>query len=123
MNKIVELIINLEEFEFDDLGVEIMSLVDRPAIEVGWMAFNEDGMECQDCFDLDGACWPGYEAIGMKTLNGKQVPNCVPVENSLNSQDSLFESFTDYPEGAKNNAKRAIEYKEANDISCCTIRS
>ncbi len=37
--------------------------------------------ECEDCFDLDEACWPGYEAIGMKTKNGKQVPNCVPIEN------------------------------------------
>ena len=45
INKIVELIINLEEFEFDDLGVEIMSLVDKPAIEVGWMAFNEDELD------------------------------------------------------------------------------
>ena len=31
-------------------------------------------------FDLDEACWPGYEAIGVKKLNGKTVPNCVPVE-------------------------------------------
>lgn len=92
MNKIVELIINLEEFEFDDLGVEIMSLVDRPAIEVGWMAFNEEQLECQDCFDLDGACWPGYEAIGMKNLNGKQVPNCVPVQNSQNSLNDDFQA-------------------------------
>ena len=155
VNKIVELIINLEEFEFDDLGVEIMSLVDKPAIEVGWMAFAEeefafrenpdcpdgfehempdgtwmcgktmggysakfvdkipgesedayigrcipvlkgegydddqaaaicyDAFKCpegQDCYDLDDACWPGYEAIGVKTLNGRTVPNCVPVE-------------------------------------------
>jgi hypothetical protein len=42
MNKIVELVINLEEFEFEDLGVEILSLVDRPAIEVEWMAFSEE---------------------------------------------------------------------------------
>ena len=42
MNKIVELIINLEEFEFEDLVVEIMSLVDMPAIEVGWMAFAKE---------------------------------------------------------------------------------
>lgn len=27
---------------------------------------------------LKDACWEGYEAIGMKTKNGKQVPNCVP---------------------------------------------
>lgn len=23
-------------------------------------------------------CWKGYEAIGMKSKNGKKVPNCVP---------------------------------------------
>ena len=27
---------------------------------------------------LKDACWDGYEAYGMKTKNGKQVPNCVP---------------------------------------------
>ena len=36
----------------------------------------------EDYFDLDGACWPGYEAIGMKDKNGKKVPNCVPIENA-----------------------------------------
>jgi hypothetical protein len=29
---------------------------------------------------LEGACWEGYEAIGMKDLDGKMVPNCVPVK-------------------------------------------
>lgn len=24
-------------------------------------------------------CWAGYEMIGMKKKNGKEVPNCVPV--------------------------------------------
>ena len=57
INKIVELIINLEEFEFEDLGVEIMSLVDKPAIEVGWMAFNEDEMEFRENAD----CPDGFE--------------------------------------------------------------
>ena len=25
-------------------------------------------------------CWKGYEAVGMKTKNGRKVPNCVPVK-------------------------------------------
>jgi hypothetical protein len=29
---------------------------------------------------LKNACWKGYTAIGMKTKNGKKVPNCVPVK-------------------------------------------
>ena len=26
-------------------------------------------------------CWDGYEMIGMKEKDGKEVPNCVPVKN------------------------------------------
>jgi len=29
---------------------------------------------------LEGACWKGYTAVGMKDKNGKKVPNCVPVK-------------------------------------------
>ena len=29
---------------------------------------------------LEDACWTGYEAIGTKILNGKEVPNCVPIK-------------------------------------------
>ena len=29
---------------------------------------------------LDDACWSGYEAIGTKELDGKSVPNCVPIK-------------------------------------------
>jgi len=28
--------------------------------------------------DLGDACWEGYEAVGTKKKNGKEVPNCVP---------------------------------------------
>ena len=28
---------------------------------------------------LDSACWEGYEAIGTKILDGREVPNCVPI--------------------------------------------
>lgn len=30
---------------------------------------------------LDDACWEGYEAIGTKMLDGREVPNCVPVKD------------------------------------------
>jgi hypothetical protein len=29
---------------------------------------------------LEDACWEGYEAIGTKIVNGREVPNCVPIE-------------------------------------------
>ena len=30
--------------------------------------------------DLEDACWEGYEPIGTKELDGKTVPNCVPIK-------------------------------------------
>ena len=30
--------------------------------------------------EKDDPCWKGYEMIGMKKKNGKEVPNCVPKE-------------------------------------------
>jgi hypothetical protein len=31
----------------------------------------------------DGPCWEGYEQIGMKMKDGKKVPNCVPINASI----------------------------------------
>jgi hypothetical protein len=28
---------------------------------------------------LEYACWEGYEAIGTKDMDGREVPNCVPI--------------------------------------------
>jgi hypothetical protein len=27
----------------------------------------------------DDPCWPGYEQIGTKDMDGREVPNCVPI--------------------------------------------
>lgn len=35
---------------------------------------------------LEGACWPGYEAVGLKELGGRMVPNCVPVKEEQSKQ-------------------------------------
>jgi len=40
--------------------------------------------------DLEDACWPGYEAIGTKELDGKTVPNCVPIKEE---QRTVKEGF------------------------------
>ena len=29
---------------------------------------------------LEDSCWDGYEAIGTKIKNGREVPNCVPIK-------------------------------------------
>ena len=208
MKKIVELLIDWDNMDFEDLGVEVMSLVDKPAIGIDFLAFSEqkfvepnsgesedeflsrcipvvkgEGYEDDQAtaicysywegeeFDLDDACWPGYEAIGMKPKGGRMVPNCVPVQNAKMAikqdgkplfntaeeaeaaaeligcsgshphevdgktyympcathsditddmlEDYQFETYNDYPEAAKNNAKRAVDYAEENGWGSC----
>ena len=31
--------------------------------------------------NLEGACWEGYEPIGLKEKDGRMVPNCVPIKD------------------------------------------
>jgi hypothetical protein len=33
--------------------------------------------------DDKNPCWDGYEMIGMKEKDGKEVPNCVPIEEEI----------------------------------------
>jgi hypothetical protein len=39
----------------------------------------EDSPEFMEENRLTEACWKGYKQVGMKEKNGKEVPNCVPV--------------------------------------------
>lgn len=49
MNKIIELLIDWDNNEYDDLGVDIMSLVSQPAIGYQWQAFSaEEEVNHQD---------------------------------------------------------------------------
>jgi hypothetical protein len=72
---------------------------------------------------LEDACWPGYEAIGLKD-NGD--PNCVPVNEEMSDDgnyivDELF-SFDDYPSLIRENAKAALAWieKTGNPKGCMT---
>ena len=35
---------------------------------------------------MDNPCWDGYEMVGTKKLDGKEVPNCVPI-NEITEDD------------------------------------
>ena len=53
---------------------------------------NKDGREVPNCVpvsEADGPCWKGYQQIGMKDKDGRQVPNCVPVNEDINSDDDV----------------------------------
>jgi len=60
-------------------------------------------------FGLEDACWEGYEPIGLKD-NGD--PNCVPLKAAMEMMKEEFQSYDDYPSSVKNNACKAIKWKE-----------
>lgn len=35
--------------------------------------------------EMENPCWKGYEMVGTKTKDGKEVPNCVPVKEDIDS--------------------------------------
>jgi hypothetical protein len=39
-----------------------------------------EGIRLAEGDGLEGACYDGYEAIGLKPLGGRLVPNCVPIK-------------------------------------------
>jgi hypothetical protein len=50
----------------------------------GWKKCNEGEANalCEDC-------WDGYKQVGMKDKGGRQVPNCVPVSEDIDSDDDV----------------------------------
>ena len=155
IDKIVELDIddNFFEEEIEGTGVEIVSLVDAPAIQADFLYFNEEE------FITPNPCQPGYEAIGTKIKDGREVPNCVPIQNNeqfvepnageseedfigrcmkeLESEfpdrdqrlavcysyydkfDEQFESYSDYPKAARENACRAVIFADEEGWGSC----
>ena len=62
---------------------------------------------------LEDACWEGYEPIGLKPDGS---PNCVPIKMTEND---FAESITDYPEGVKTAAAKAVAWAEKNGWGSC----
>ena len=65
-------------------------------------AGEELSVENEIDMNLDDACQPGYKAIGLKTKNGRKVPNCVPETNLSAVEEKILEGvlFEKYIEQA-----------------------
>ena len=122
--------------EMEESGVSAISLVDSPAINVEWMAFRKEefvkprGDESEDEFVsrcigvLVGD--EGYEtdqaaAICYSTWRENMsidTSNLPPYVDEL-PKKRKFISYTDYPEAAKNAAKRALDFADKNGWGDC----
>jgi hypothetical protein len=58
---------------------------------------NVDGtdwfMPCEE-HNLKAPCWDGYEQIGTKIVDGREVPNCVPLEDAQKLREAVYEALT-----------------------------
>jgi len=143
MKKIVELLIDWENLEFDDLGVDVMSIVDKPAIGVNFLKFahqefvEPESGESED--DFVSRCIPvlkgeGYDddqaaAICYSSYidqDFRENPDCpdgfehrMPDGTYMCGKEHNFETYNDYPKAARENAQRAIDYANENGWGSC----
>ena len=61
---------------------KMSKIKDTSAKVMASVAYNTDfrGINLFAEGGLEDACWEGWEAIGTKDLDGREVPNCVPIK-------------------------------------------
>ena len=47
----------------------------------------------KEVLDEMNPCWKGYKQIGMKEKDGKQVPNCVPIDEVSNIDENEIDEY------------------------------
>ena len=100
----------------DETGVDFVSLVDRPAIQKDFMLFNEQFVEpgaSESEDEFISRCIPYMIGEGMEQEQAAAV--CYSKWESRQK----FESYDDYPEAAKENAKVALRWAEENGWGDC----
>ena len=100
---------------------ETIEEAENKANEMGCMGYHEheeDGktyyMPCQDHTDLKAPCWKGYEQIGTKMKDGKEVPNCVPLSLSDELTAGLLKELKNLGEDEEMEGYELIDSRPAN---------
>ncbi|NDG52008.1 MAG: phage portal protein [Flavobacteriia bacterium] len=65
--------------------------------------------------DADDPCQTGYEQIGMKNKDGKQVPNCVPMSAADEIREKLYENLMQLGEDEDLENWHLIDARPANE--------
>ena len=117
INKIVELKIDDEDLFIDKLGLEIVSFVEQPAIEVNWKSFSKEMFversEGESKDEFIERCMS--KLVGDENMERDQAFSICMKE----AEKFEFETYNDYPEAARNAACRAVEWAEKNGWGDC----
>ena len=115
-----------QKFSFKKIdGKEVYETIEEAeakANELGCMGYHEheeDGktwyMPCQTHEELKAPCWDGYEQIGTKMKDGKEVPNCVPLNITENLTKAILEELQDKGEDEEMKGYDLIDSRPANE--------
>lgn len=78
---------------------KMSKIKDTPSKVMAKVAYDADfkGIKLQDD-GLEGACWEGYQPVGLKPMGDRMVPNCVPIEEEMEKiQMEKGIKLEDYP--------------------------
>ena len=104
------------------VAYETIEEAESKANEIGCMGYHEhevDGkiyyMPCQDHTDLKKPCEPGYEMIGTKMKDGKEVPNCVPLNVNEELTKAILSELENKGEDEEMEGYELIDSRPANE--------
>tara|TARA_X000001036_G_scaffold155570_2_gene147849 strand:- start:45341 stop:45754 length:414 start_codon:yes stop_codon:yes gene_type:complete len=84
----------------DDKKKEFFDYVDKnfnSDDEKGKDGVKKEEVEACSISEADGdPCWKGYKQVGMKKKDGKEVPNCVPMNEEELKEAGIDKSEVDY---------------------------
>ena len=63
----------------------------------------------------EGPCWPGYKQVGTKMKNGKEVPNCVPIDEEDVKENKMLAGDADYKVVELKNGMIRLEFVNVRD--------
>ncbi len=104
-----------------ETGLNAVALVDMPAIEREWMKFSTElfiepkAGETQS--EFLSRCIPAMIDEGKE--QDQAIAMCISMYENKNSAQEQFESYTDYPKQASENAKIALRWAEENGWGEC----
>lgn len=126
IKKIAELVIEVDGYDeelFDEYGVNVVSLVSDPAIEVGFFAFSEEFIDPRAGEDNDTfleRCMGDSKMVSEYPETDQRYAVCNSYYDSFSgSCEHEMQSYNDYPKAASENAKRALKWAEENGWGSC----
>tara|TARA_R110002020_G_scaffold22440_2_gene75826 strand:- start:683 stop:2641 length:1959 start_codon:yes stop_codon:yes gene_type:complete len=105
------------------IAYETIEEAESKANEIGCMGYHEheeDGkiyyMPCQTHTDLKKPCWKGYEQIGTKIKDGKEVPNCVPLNVNKELTKAILKELKEKGEDEEMEGYELIDSRPSNEF-------